>query len=160
MYDLLLSFCKWLQNSPLGLAVGGTLWGYPFVQLVHFFGLSLWVGTIAMLDLRLLGIAGRTQGIAEFSEQLFPWTWTGLCIVLAGGLMLFSAAAASYLDNPAFQIKFPLVLTGIAVHIVILMKVPQWDRSPSIPPMAKIAGLLELSLWLGVITAAVMIPNF
>ena len=70
-----------------------------------------------MLDLRLMGIAGRTQGIAEFSEQLFPWTWTGLGIVLAGGLMLFSAAAASYLENPAFRIKFPLVLTGIAVDV-------------------------------------------
>jgi hypothetical protein len=160
MYDSLLSFCKWLQNTPLGLAVGGTLWGYPFVQLVHFFGLSLWVGTIAMLDLRLLGIAGRAQGLTEFSDQLFPWTWTGLAIVLTGGVMLFSAAAASYLDNPAFEIKFPLVLTGIAYHTFIVLKVPRWGRESALPRAAKIAGGVELLVWLSVITAAVMIPNF
>ncbi len=160
MNDLLAAFCHWLQNTPVGIAVSTTVWGYPYVQLIHFFGLSVWVGTIVMLDLRLLGLAGRSMSVAEFSKQLSPVTWTGLGIVVLGGGMLFSGAATTYLNNAAFRVKFPLILVGIAYHIVIQMSVPKWDRSAGTPAIAKLAGLLELALWIGVITAAVEIPNY
>src|SRR4051794_11607627 len=118
MDDMLTRFCHWLQNTPMGLAVGRTLWGYPFIQLIHFSGLSLWISSVIMLDLRLLGIAGKRQTVTEFYKQLFPWMWGGLAVVLTGGILLFSAAAESYLHNAAFRVKFPLVLLGIAYHIL------------------------------------------
>lgn len=160
MFDILLNFCKWLQNTSLGLAVSGTLWGYPWVQLIHFFGLSIWIGTIVILDLRLLGVAARNQGVAELSDQLFPWTWTGFVIVITGGLMLFSASAATYVQNYAFDTKIPLVLIGIALHIYITTKVRKWDQPLGTPGVAKLAGLVELLIWVGVVTAAVNIPNY
>ena len=160
MQQAMLNFCEWLQNTPVVLTIGHTLWGYPYVQLIHFFGLSIWVGTIMMLDLRLLGLAGRSQSVGQLAKQLSPWTWTALAIVVTGGSLLFSVAAASYFQNPAFRFKIPLVLTGIAYHIVIVRNVPKWDRSPSTPPLAKLAGLLEILLWLAVITAAVEIPTY
>jgi uncharacterized protein DUF6644 len=160
MHEWLLSVCNWLQNTSVGLAVGGTLWGFPYVQLIHFFGLSLWVGTIVMVDLRLLGLAGKNQSVSQLSKNLTPWTWTGLAIVVTGGGLLFSAAAKSYLDNPAFRVKFPLILMGIAYHVLIQRKVPKWDQPAGIPAVAKAAGFAEMALWIGVITAAVNIPNY
>ena len=139
---------------------GGTTWGYPFVQLIHFFGLSLWVGTIVMLDLRLMGLAARGQTVTDFYQQLFPWTWTGLAIVVIGGFLLFSAAAETYYHNPAFQVKVPLLLIGIAYHVVIQCQLRKWDQPGATPALAKIAGASELALWIGVITAAVSIPNY
>src|SRR5215475_7355769 len=146
--DALANFCNWLQNTSLGLWVAGTTWGYPFVQALHFFGLSLWVGAILMLDLRLLGLTGRSQSIREFSADLFPWEWVGLCILLPGGLLLFSANAETYFMNPAFEVKIPLVLGGIVYHIAVLLKVRAWNRPEDTPPLAKIIGSAELAIWL------------
>ena len=156
----LANFCNWLQNTSLGLWVAGTIWGYPFVQALHFFGLSLWVGAILMLDLRLLGLTGKGQSIREFSNDLFPWEWVGLCILLPGGILLFSANAETYLMNPAFEVKIPLVIAGIAYHISVLLKTRKWDQPNETPSLAKVIGITELALWIGVITAAVNIPNY
>lgn len=156
----LLKFCRWLQNSPVGLAVGGTAWGYPYVQLIHFFGLSSWVGTIVIVDLRLIGIARGPQTAGQLADQLLTLTWTGLGIAITGGFLLFSANATTYIHNAAFQTKLPLILLGIVYHAVMQCKVRKWSESPSTPPLAKLAGIAELALWLGVITAAVEIPNY
>ena len=160
MHDLLANFANWLQNTPVGLAVGGTLWGFPFVQLIHFFGLSVWVGTIIMVDLRLLGLAGKNESATQLAKTLTPWTWTGLIIVVTGGVLLFSASAKTYVLNPAFRVKFPLVLAGIAYHYFMQRSVPKWDRPSGIPAIGKIAGAAEMAIWIGVITAAVNIPNY
>ena len=160
MNDLLIQFGSWMQNTKLGLAIGQTLWGYPYVQLIHFFGHSLWIGTIVMLDLRLLGLAGGKQSVTEFWDQLVPWTWTGLAILVTGGILLFSVAAQSYVQNAAFRMKFPLILIGIAYHVVILRSIPKWDKPAGLPVAAKVAGFVELAIWIGVITAAVNVPNY
>lgn len=160
MQELLLAFCKWLQSTSLGHAVGSTLWAYPYVQLIHFSGLSLWVGTIVILDLRLLGLTLRSQSVVELADQLFPWKWTGFGIAVIGGISLFSATATTYFRNPAFRVKFPLVLTGVAYHLFVQHNIPKWARDGSVPIRARLAGFFDLAIWLGVITAAVNIPNY
>ena len=160
MQSFLLAFCKWLQSTSLGHFVSSTLWAYPYVQLVHFSGLSLWVGSIVILDLRLLGLALRSQNAAELADQLFPWKWTGFGVAVIGGISLFSATAPTYFRNPAFRVKFPLVLAGLAYHLFLQHKVGGWGRQGSIPVRARVAGLFDLAIWLGVITAAVNIPNY
>ena len=156
----LLSLGEWLESTSFGTFVRTTIWGYPYVQLIHFAGLSLWVGTIAAVDLRLMGLAGRRHSVAELAEQLLPWTWTGLGIAVLGGILLFSGIATSYVQNAAFQVKFPLVLLGIAYHVVIQRKVGKWGRSLVTPPVAKLAGFTEFVLWFAIVTAAVYIPNY
>jgi len=160
MQELLIAFCKWLQATSLGNFVSSTLWAYPYVQLVHFSGLSLWVGTIVILDLRLLGLTLGRQNVSELAEQLLPWKWTGLAIAIIGGISLFSATATTYFQNPAFRIKFPLVLIGIAFEVFLQHKAVSWGREGSLPIQARLVGLFDLALWLGVVTAAVNIPNY
>lgn len=160
MYTWLLPFGQWLESTSFGTFVRSTVWGYPYVILIHFTGLSLWVGTIATLDLRLLGLAGRRYSISDLSEQLLPWTWIGLVIAIVGGFFLFSGIAVTYLHNAAFQLKLPILLGGIAYHVVIQRKARTWDQPGSPPAMARIAGLTELLLWFVVVTAAVYIPNY
>jgi len=160
MYNWLLPFGQWLESTSFGTFVRSTVWGYPYVILIHFAGLSLWVGTIAALDLRMLGIAGRRYSIADLSEALIPWTWTGLFIAIPGGFLLFAGIAVTYLHNPAFQLKLPVLLAGIVYHWVIQRKARGWDQVGAPPAMARLAGLTELLLWFVVVTAAVYIPNY
>ena len=158
--NALLTLGQWLESTSFGTAVRNTVWGYPYVQWIHFTGLSLWVGTIVAVDMRLLGLAGRRHTAAELADQLLPWTWTGLGIALLGGFLLFSSIATTYIHNAAFQLKFPLLLVGIAYHVVVQRNVGKWGQSPATPPVAKLAGLIELMLWLAVVTAATYIPNY
>jgi hypothetical protein len=161
MYGMLVTFCRWLERTWWGSGARGTLWAYPFVQLIHFSGLSLWLGTNAAVDLRLLGLGKRRQTAAQLSEGLFAWNWTGFGIVVLGGFLLFSATATTFVVNPAFRIKLGILVPAALVwHIIVQRKTRVWGRTEDTPAVAKLAGLLELLLWLSVVTAAVEIPNY
>jgi hypothetical protein len=161
MYNLLYAFAKWLEGTAMGSDVRGDwIWAYPFVQLIHFTGLSIWLGTNLALDFRLLGLGRQRQTAAQVAEGLFALNWIGFCIVVLGGFLLFSATGTAFLANIAFEWKLgffvPLALT---LHIIIQQKARTWGRTMETPMLAKVAGLTEILLWTCVVTAAVQIPN-
>jgi hypothetical protein len=157
----LLMLGKLLENTPWGVAVRDSLWAYPFTQLIHFTGLSIWVGTNFALDLRLLGVRKQRATAAEVRHDLFAWNWIGFAVVLTGGFLLFCADATGFLQNPAFEWKLgffvPLALTW---HIIVQTKARTWGRTMDVPAVAKMAAGAEMLLWVCVITAAVLIPNY
>jgi hypothetical protein len=161
MFNLLLAFGTWLEGTPWGFAVrSGVLWLYPFIQLIHFTGLSIWLGTNFTLDLALLGLGRRRATAAEVRNSLFVWNWIGFGIVLTGGFLLFSALATTFLVNIAFQWKLGFfVPTALLWHIFVQHKARVWGRTMDTPLFAKIAASAEILLWICVITAAVEIPN-
>jgi hypothetical protein len=109
----------------------------------------------------LLGVGSKRQTAAQLSEALFAWNWTGLLIAVLGGFMLFSSAATKYIPNPAFEIKLGiLVPLGVIWHIVVQWHARTRELTEIVTPFGKLAGLIELLLWLSVITAAVSIPNY
>jgi hypothetical protein len=153
-------FWSFLQGMPWATAVRESPWMYPFVQLIHFSGLSLWLGTNVAVDLRLLGLGKKTQTASELSEELFAWNWIGFAIVVLGGFLLFSASALMYVANPAFRIKLTMLIPlALAWHIGVQVKTRAWGHTLDTPAVAKLAGLIELLLWLSVVTAAVEIPT-
>jgi hypothetical protein len=161
MGSLLTSWAQWLETSPWGNPVRHSLWLYPFIQLIHFGGLSLWIGTSLAVDLRLIGWGRRRQTAAQLSQQLFAWNWIGFAIMLLGGFLLFSGIATSLLVNAAFVVKLSyLVPAALAWHIIIQRKTHTWGRTENSPAVAKLAAVVELLLWLSVVTAAVLIPNY
>jgi hypothetical protein len=161
MYQMLLEFANWLQNLPWVLSMGGSIWSFPFIQALHFTGLSLWVGTNIALDLHLLTIGKRTQTAAEFADALFVWNWIGFAAVVTGGSLMFSINAVNYVENPAFETKLGLLIpTALILHIFIQQKVKVWGRTMEVPTAGKVAGGVEALLWLCVALAAVVIPYF
>lgn len=155
------TFGNWLQHQSFALNVATSDWAYPFVQATHFTGLSLWIGTTVAIDLSLMGLGNRNQSPLQLFNALFVWNWLGFCIAVTGGFLLFSAAAATYVINPAFLTKLGfLIPVALILHIVIQTKMRQWGEQPVLPRAAKVAGLVELLFWIGVVTAAVSIPYF
>jgi hypothetical protein len=70
-------FCQWLQNTSVAVWIAGSDWAYPFVQLTHLTGRSLWIGSTIALDLHLMGVGERRQTPSRFSDALFVWNWIG-----------------------------------------------------------------------------------
>jgi uncharacterized protein DUF6644 len=161
MYTWLVGVCHWLQNLPLVVYLVTAQYAYPFIQWTHFTGLSLWFGTTLALDFRLLGAGKRFQTAAELSDGLFWWNWIGLGIAVIGGFTLFATAAVGYIANPAFRLKLGVLLpVALAWHIFVQRRSLTWGQTAETPRVAKLAGGVEIALWLSVATAAVWIPNY
>jgi len=161
MNQLLLHACEWLQNTRWAMAIAGSTWQYPYIQLTHFAGLSLWVGTSIAVDLRLLGVGRKRQASAGLSDALFVWNWIGFGVAFAGGFMLFAAAASVFIVNSAFRLKVGILLPlAIILHIMIQRKARTWEQATQTPLAARIAGLTEILFWLAIAAAAASIPYY
>jgi len=161
MYHLLTSFAKWLQDTWFAQSILTSSWAFPYVQMTHFTGLSLWVGTNVLLDLRLLGIGKKRQTVAELRDALFLWNWIGFGIAILGGFLLFSLSATTYVRNSAFRVKLGVLIPlGLLLHIANQWKSRTWSQSEDTPAIAKLAGLVEIVLWICVATAGVLIPSY
>jgi hypothetical protein len=151
----------WFESTNIGLSVGGSTWAYPYVQLLHLAGLSLWLGTTIAVDLHLLGVLRRDQTTAQLQKALIVWNWIGFIVLILGGVLLFSTAATLFIGNLAFETKVGLLLpVALAWHVLMQVKIRAWGQTMNPPNVAKVAGFVEILLWVSVATAATAIPYF
>jgi len=161
MNNYMMPLCKWLYSTWWAFDIRTSLWAYPFIQLIHFTGLSLWLGTNIAGDLRLINIGKKPQTALDVRDGLFIWNWIGFCVVVLGGFLLFSSRGPQYIVNPAFRVKlFMLIPLALTWHIFVQLKTRSWGQASDTPLVARVAGLVELLLWLSVVTAAVEIPSY
>ena len=151
---LLTSVKAWPLAAAMRGETVGTEWLFPIVETLHVVALTLVVGSIAMLDLRLLGIASRETPVSRLSAEVLPWTWSGWCAAAVFGSLMFIARPDTYAGNPQFRLK--LVCMGLAAintlifHFGTYRQVAHWDTTEP-PRAAKLAGALSLLLWIGVV---------
>ena len=147
-------FFRWLVNSPWSHAINRYEWVFPVIQSLHFIGFALSIGTIAIVDLRLLGFGMRRQGAAELAVDLAPWTQLGIAVMLTTGPLMFSTDAVVYHYNPSFQFKMVCLMLALLFHFTLHRRAVR----PDVPPtVAKLAGALSLLLWTGVLAGGRMI---
>ncbi len=155
----LLGICQWLEHSALGMGIRDSDWIFYFIESLHVFGIILMVSTVAVVDLRLLGMGiMRRQPVSQVAAQFVPWTWTGFAIqAVTGGFLLISEAATKLYPSPSFWVKMALiVIAGINMtvfHFTVYRRVSEWDDAPVTPRGARIAACLSLTIWAGVVFA-------
>ena len=149
------SALEWIEQGPLAVAMRQELWLYPSVEIVHILGFVTLVGSIAMLDLRLLGLS-RALPVQQLARHLLPWTWGALLVIVPTGSLMFMAHASEFIDNRAFLLKLTLIfaagLNAAAFHLGPFRSVAQWDSGMATPVAARIHAALSLVIWMGVIT--------
>jgi hypothetical protein len=129
-----------------------TAWAWPIAESLHFMGLSLLLGTIGIVDLRLLGFAKAIPLISL--HKLTRLGIAGFLINVLTGVAFFVSAPDQYLYNPAFQLKLLCILiAGLNVAAFYGLAWPRIRASDGdVPLVARCCGLLSLSAWIGVIT--------
>jgi hypothetical protein len=119
------------------------------------------VGTIAVLDLRLLGLVMKREPVSSIARQVLPWTWVGFAVMFVSGVLLSIAESATNYSNWAFRLKLVLlILVGInplIFHLNIYRKVDTWDLSIPTPPRARAAAFCSLFLWASIIVTGRLI---
>jgi len=128
---------------------------YPLIETTHVLTLCLFLGLVAMLDLRLIGIGLRGVPVSEVAAKLLPWALFGFVLMSISGALLFYSGPLKAANNIFFRIKLIMILlTGVNAllfHLTIHKRVASWDTDPIPPPRARMAGYLSLVLWSGVV---------
>lgn len=153
----LLPFCKWLEQTSLGAAVRESLWLFPAIETLHLLGMAALVGTVAILDFRLLGWVMRRERFSALAGRLLPWAWVGFAAQVVTGVLLFSSEAVKVYTNPAFRLKVLLILLAgvhaLIFHWTVYRDVATWDDSAVLPVRVKVSALLSVVLWIGIVAA-------
>jgi hypothetical protein len=153
----MLEFCQWLDQTSVGSVIRQSLWLFPAIETVHLLGMAALVGTITVLDLRLLGWAMPQRRVSEVTVRLLPWAWLGFGVQIVTGGLLFSSEAVKIYGNPAFRLKMLfLLLAGIqslVFQTVVSRKLHAWDDRPAPPVMARVMGMISILLWIAIVTA-------
>jgi len=128
---------------------------FPWIESVHVIAIATVVGTIAIVDLRLVGLAAHKRSVQKLLAELLPFTWWAFATAVSTGALLFISNAPSYAQNRPFQLKLAMIaLAGINMalfNVFTRRTVHLWDELASPPALAKIAGLSSLTLWTAVI---------
>ncbi len=151
---------EWILTTSLHSWIIDTPWAWPLFETLHFFGLSLMLGALFVVDLRLVGFF-RGLSISG-TLQLLPWASLGFGINLLTGLMFLVGDPERYLNHTGFRIKMLLiVLAGLNVLWFILRigrPIQTWPSHSNTPLEAKLIGALSLVLWFGVLIMGRLIP--
>jgi hypothetical protein len=153
----LLSICQWLDGTRFNAALRMSNWFFPTFDTIHTLGIVLVAGTIMLVDLRLLGLALRSEPVAAVVRRIVPWTIGGFALMFVTGALMFSSEAVKLYHSPVFRIKLVLLalagLNALIFHTTIYRDVRNWDQTAPTPLRARLAGLLSLAFWIAIITA-------
>lgn len=146
-----------LEQSGLALSIQESLYAFPLLEVVHVASIALVVGSIFVVDLRLMHIASVSYRLDHLMRVVLPVTIAAFVLALASGFLMFISQAAQYLENTAFQIKMVLiVLAGINMvvfHVWGHKRVVGWNVDAVPPGTARMAGLTSMLLWIAVLVA-------
>src|SRR5665213_592584 len=148
----LLEIAQWLQETPISVSIRESILMFPLLEGGHLLGISVSAGTIAISDLRMMGLIFKKESASDVFHQLIPWISAGfLMMIVTGTLLLWSEPVKCY-NSIWFRLKVLfLFLAGLNVLIFhsskIYRNMHEWEWSSDPPRAAKLAGWISLISW-------------
>ena len=144
-----------VYDSGLGSTIRESGLLFPTIESIHVLMATTVVGTIAIVDLRLIGYASHRRGARQLIIDLLPFTWAAFALAVLTGSLLFTSNAPNYAANVPFVLKMvTLVLAGINMaifHMTAYRRIGQWDDALPPPRGVRIAGASSLALWIVIV---------
>ena len=151
LYD----FFKQLEASGISTSIRESILLYPIIETTHVLSLCLFVGLIALMDLRLVGVGLPGVPVSQIMRRVQPIGVAGFVLMVISGVLLFYSSPLRAYTNIFFRVKIALiVLAGLNAayfHFTIFRKLAIWDTVEPAPPLARLAGGLSLLFWSGVV---------
>jgi hypothetical protein len=151
-----------LQGVPEAIPVNPIarwVWVFPVVESLHICGFTLLVGTVTILDLRLLDLVLRRRLISKVAKDLAPWTLAGLVTQLITGAYLFSGDPSEYVQVQAFRSKMALLVVAIIFHYTVIRKMTVEANDSVSMGWRRPAAVVSFGLWVSVLLAGLWIGN-
>jgi hypothetical protein len=143
-----------LADTHWSIALHESLYMYAITESTHVMSIMLFVGTIAMVDLRLLGISYTKIPVSQMLARMLPWTVVGFVLLIFTGAMLFLAIPIRTYHSLWFRLKCLMILIAAVNIAIFTFKVERdkaaWDTGP-VPRKSKICAIISLGAWCCVI---------
>ena len=143
-------FFEWCEKTALYSLIANHEAGYPALETLHLFGLTLLLGTLLILCLRLFGVMLPKQPVAELASDLNPYQTAGLWLMLLTGPLMFVATAIRCYGNTSFWVKMILLTVALIFHFAYFRKLVRGDDANISSSAGKLAAAVTLVLWFGV----------
>ena len=148
-------FAEWLSRTSFSLTIQTHEWVIPTIQSIHIVDIGVVLASVFMIDLRILGWAGRDQTLIETTARFGPWLSGALGVLLVtGGLMVIGEPVRELM---AFSFWFKMCLVAIgtataaAFHIALRRQEHQWEQSLVNRRSIKSLAILTLLIWAGIV---------
>jgi hypothetical protein len=143
-----------LAYDPTSYPLNNNEWAFPLCEIIHIVGFALSIGTVAIVDLRLIGLSLKSQPPSKLLKEMAPWTLVGLAVMLISGPLIFFSDPVMYLHNQSFRFKMGALLVAILFNYTIHNKVAKSDPSGG---TGALVGVLSLALWTSVVAGGLFI---
>jgi hypothetical protein len=144
-----------IEALPSSTALRESIVVYPMLLTVHVIGMCLFMGLVVMMDLRLAGFGFRSSTFSDLQKRLFPLQMLGLFVSASTGLLLFYSQPMRYYGRPFFWLKMTTMacagVNALVFHRTTYRSVGRWDGAAILPVHARVAAILSLALWSGVV---------
>jgi hypothetical protein len=152
---MLESALVWLHDTSFGTLIRESTWAEPIIETIHVLTLTVFLGFVILLDLRLLDLALRQTPVSRVFKQLNPYLFAAFGIMLVTGISLFAGDPVLFYGTIFFKLKMVMLLAA-ALNVVVFnftlgRTLPLWDTLTRTPRGAKITGIVSLVLWISVV---------
>ena len=138
-----------LLQNPIADALNNTEWAFALAECVHIGGFAVGIGSIALVDFRMLNLGMRRESAGRILKYTEPWTLIALVFVVFSGLMLFLSQVDIYLVNLVFPIKMYVLGAALIYNFTVHRKVATMEKPP--PALSKLVAIVSLLLWVAVV---------
>ena len=153
MWDYLYPYYLWIENTRIGHGIRESKWIFALTEVFHLFGITLFLGTILILALRLFGFVLQKKPVADVAREIMPWSMTGLTLTIFTGTLLFMSETTKCWGNIAFRYKTLFFLLAITFQFTGL-RIVTWSEGQRFSPLVRrITALIAVCLWFGVAIA-------
>jgi hypothetical protein len=156
----LFRFFEWLGDTSWSIALHESRYVFLLVLMIHVLTISVFVGTAAMIDLRLLGKTMTRVPVSQVVMRLLPFNEIGFAVMVVTGTLLFYAAPVARYNNMFFRFKMAALVVAVMnvwlFRRTIYRRVDEWDLDPVPPRRVRMVGAVSLLLLALIITAGRM----
>jgi hypothetical protein len=147
-----------LHDTGLSTAIREQGFWFPLIECTHVLSIGLVVGSIALVDLRLIGWTWTSRMPFQVIRETVPLTWGAFISAITTGSLLFASNPLVYVANLSFQLKAAfLLLAGLNMAVFNIVTLPAIRHLPSdapLPTACRISGYLSLCLWIAIVASA------
>jgi hypothetical protein len=154
---MLLPFFQWMEAMPMSQAIARSSWLAAVFNLAHLLALVVFIGSVLIVDLRLLGTGMRGQPLARLARDARPWMIGSFWALLITGIPQLTTYAMKQYYSPFFWFKMEVLVVALIFAFTIRQRITQADEARVGPVWGKVVGFTSIALWTAVAVPARLI---
>src|SRR5258708_4765818 len=124
-------FFHWVAHTSLGVALRESTWAFAVIEVVHLLALSVFGGTVLLINLRFWGVGLKLEAVSKVVRSLSPQMLGSLVVMVITGVLMVTSGPMRYYYNAAFRWKMALFLVAVLIQFALYRRALKTDFATS-----------------------------